>query len=84
MPILNSIREADSSFYLLIPCLSHSLIDPINTEISMIEFTTVEAPCEGSITEKRSEFIAQLFPAKTEDECREIIETVKEASQGAS
>ena len=43
----------------------------------MIEFTTVEAPCEGSITEKRSEFIAQLFPAKTEEECREIIETVK-------
>ncbi|MBR3446990.1 MAG: YigZ family protein [Oscillospiraceae bacterium] len=43
----------------------------------MIEFTTVSAPCEGSITEKRSEFIAQLFPAKTEDECREIIETVK-------
>ncbi len=43
----------------------------------MIEFTTVAAPCEGSITEKRSEFIAQLFPAKTEEECRQIIEAVK-------
>ena len=43
----------------------------------MIEFTTIAAPCEGSITEKRSEFIAQLFPAKTEEECREIIEAVK-------
>ena len=43
----------------------------------MIEFTTIAAPCEGSITEKRSEFIAQLFPAKTEDECRQIIEAVK-------
>ena len=43
----------------------------------MIEYTTIEAPCEGSITEKRSEFIAQLFPAKTEDECRQIIEAVK-------
>ena len=43
----------------------------------MIEFTTIAAPCEGSITEKRSEFIAQLFPAETEEECREIIETVK-------
>ena len=43
----------------------------------MIEYTTIAAPCEGSITEKRSEFIAQLFPAETEDECREIIETVK-------
>lgn len=43
----------------------------------MIEFTTIAAPCEGSITEKRSEFIAQLFPAKTEEECRAIIEKVK-------
>ena len=43
----------------------------------MIEFTTVEAPCEGSITEKRSEFIAQLFPAKTAEECTQIIEAVK-------
>ena len=43
----------------------------------MIEFTTIEAPCEGSITEKRSEFIAQLFPAKTAEECVQIIEAVK-------
>ena len=43
----------------------------------MIEYTTIAAPCEGSITEKRSEFIAQLFPAETEDECREIIEAVR-------
>ena len=43
----------------------------------MIEFTTVEAPCEGSITEKRSEFIAQLFPVKTAEECTQIIEAVK-------
>lgn len=43
----------------------------------MIEFTTIAAPCEGSITEKRSEFIAQLFPAQTEEECRSIIEAVK-------
>ena len=43
----------------------------------MIEYTTIEAPCEGSITEKRSEFIAQLFPAETAEECLQIIETVK-------
>lgn len=43
----------------------------------MIEYTTVESPCEGSITEKRSEFIAQLFPAKTPEECMEIIEAVR-------
>lgn len=43
----------------------------------MTEYTTIAAPCEGSITEKRSEFIAQLFPAKTEDECRQIIEAVR-------
>ena len=43
----------------------------------MIEFTTIAAPCEGSITEKRSEFIAQLFPAKTAEECVQIIEAVK-------
>ena len=43
----------------------------------MIEFTTVSAPCEGSITEKRSEFIAQLFPAQSEEICRSIIEDVK-------
>ena len=38
----------------------------------MIEFTTIAAPCEGSITEKRSEFIAQLFPAKNAEECVQI------------
>ena len=27
----------------------------------MIEYTTIAEPCEGSVTEKRSEFIAQLF-----------------------
>lgn len=43
----------------------------------MIEYTTIAAPCEGSITEKRSEFIAQLFPAETEEQCRGIIEAVK-------
>ena len=43
----------------------------------MIEYTTIAAPCEGSITEKRSEFIAQLFPAESEAKCREIIEAVK-------
>ncbi|MBP0975346.1 MAG: YigZ family protein [Oscillospiraceae bacterium] len=43
----------------------------------MIEYTTIEAPCEGSITEKRSEFIAQLFPAETAEACVQIIEAVK-------
>ena len=43
----------------------------------MIEYTTIASPCEGSITEKRSEFIAQLFPAQDEAQCREIIEAVK-------
>ena len=43
----------------------------------MIEYTTIEAPCEGSITEKRSEFIAQLFPAETAEKCVQIIEAVK-------
>ena len=43
----------------------------------MIEYTTIEVPSEGSITEKRSEFIAQLFPAKTAEECVQIIEAVK-------
>ena len=43
----------------------------------MIEYTTVSAPCEGRIIEKRSEFIAQLFPADSESACREIIEAVR-------
>ena len=43
----------------------------------MIEYTTMEAPCEGSITEKRSEFIAQLFPAENAEQCVQIIEAVK-------
>lgn len=46
-------------------------------EKNMIEYTTISAPCEGSIIEKRSEFIAQLFPAQSEEECREIIEAVR-------
>ena len=43
----------------------------------MIAYTTIEAPCEGSITEKRSEFIAQLFPVRTPEECQAVIEAVK-------
>ncbi|MBR6107853.1 MAG: YigZ family protein [Oscillospiraceae bacterium] len=31
----------------------------------MTEFTTIAAACEQSLTEKRSEFIAQLFPVQT-------------------
>lgn len=43
----------------------------------MIEYTTIAAPCEGSITEKRSEFIAQLFPAQSAEECIRLIDAVK-------
>lgn len=43
----------------------------------MIEYTTIAAPCEGSITEKRSEFIAQLFPAQSAEECMRLIDAVK-------
>ena len=43
----------------------------------MIEYTTIAEPCEGSVTEKRSEFIAQLFPAETAEACMQQIDAVK-------
>ena len=43
----------------------------------MIDYITISAPCESSLTEKRSEFIAQLFPCKTAEEALAIVETVK-------
>ena len=44
----------------------------------MTEYYTIAAPCEGSVTEKRSEFIAQLFPVKTAEEAAARIEEVKQ------
>ena len=43
----------------------------------MTEYYTIAAPCEGSVTEKRSEFIAQLFPVTTAEEAATRIEEVK-------
>ena len=34
----------------------------------MTDYQTIAAPHEASLTEKRSEFIAQLFPAQTAEE----------------
>ncbi|MBQ8921778.1 MAG: YigZ family protein [Oscillospiraceae bacterium] len=42
-----------------------------------MEFTTVAAYCEASVTEKRSEFIAQLFPAKSAEEALAAVDAVK-------
>lgn len=43
----------------------------------MVEYTTISSGCEGSYTEKRSEFIAQIIPCKTTEECNGHIEAVK-------
>ena len=43
----------------------------------MTEYRTVSAPCEGTVTEKRSEFIAQLFPCESAEECLTRIAEVK-------
>ena len=43
----------------------------------MTEYRTIAAPCEGTVTEKRSEFIAQLFPAESADACLELVAGVK-------
>ena len=43
----------------------------------MVEYTTIAAPCEGSYTEKRSEFIAQLFPCTDPDACAAQIDAVR-------
>ena len=43
----------------------------------MTEYFTVAAPCEASVTEKRSEFIAQLFPAQDAEQCSALIAQVK-------
>lgn len=43
----------------------------------MIEYTTAAAPAEASYTEKRSEFIAQLFPVTEATESLRLIDGVK-------
>lgn len=43
----------------------------------MTEYYTIAAPHEASLTEKRSEFIAQLFPVQTAEEAALRIEEVK-------
>ncbi|MCR5306969.1 MAG: YigZ family protein [Oscillospiraceae bacterium] len=43
----------------------------------MTEFTTAAAPVEASYTEKRSEFIAQLFPVSEPEECLRLIDSIK-------
>ena len=43
----------------------------------MIDYITVASACESSLTEKRSEFIAQLFPCKTAEDALAFVETVK-------
>ena len=43
----------------------------------MLEYTTPAEPCEGSMTEKRSEFIAQIIPAATAEACMQHIDAVK-------
>ena len=43
----------------------------------MTEYFTPAAPCEASVTEKRSEFIAQLFPASDADACAALVAQVK-------
>lgn len=43
----------------------------------MQEYLTITEQSEASLTEKRSEFIAQLFPVKTADEALAHLETVR-------
>ncbi|MCQ2417447.1 MAG: YigZ family protein [Oscillospiraceae bacterium] len=43
----------------------------------MIEYTTPAESCESSITEKRSEFIARIFPVETVEACMQAIDAVK-------
>lgn len=42
-----------------------------------MEYRTIAAPCEASITEKRSEFIAQLMPVLTPEEAAAFIEQIR-------
>lgn len=42
-----------------------------------MDFFTIAAPCEGSIIEKRSEFIAQLFPVTSADDFASIFEEIR-------
>ena len=43
----------------------------------MTEYCTIAAAGEGTVTEKRSEFIAQLFPVQTAEAAAECISAVK-------
>ena len=43
----------------------------------MTEYQTIAAANEASVTEKRSEFIAQLFPVQSAEEAMQCIEEVK-------
>ncbi len=48
-----------------------------------MEYRTIEKPAEGVLIEKKSEFIAQLFPVKTGDEAIACIEAVKKEHRKA-
>lgn len=43
----------------------------------MIDYITIAQPCESSLTEKRSEFIAQLFPCKAAADALAFVDAVK-------
>ena len=42
-----------------------------------MEYSTIAAPCEASVTEKRSEFIAQLFPIATAEDFTAKLEEIR-------
>ena len=49
----------------------------------MMEYRTIAAPVSASFVEKKSEFIAQLFPARTQEEAVEAIEEVRKQHRRA-
>ena len=42
-----------------------------------MDYLTIASPCEASLTEKRSEFIAQLFPVSNADDFTRILDEIR-------
>lgn len=48
-----------------------------------MEYRTIAAPVSASFVEKKSEFIAQLFPVRTQEDAVEAIENVRKQHRRA-
>lgn len=50
---------------------------PMSEQTKITSYKTIQTACEGTLEEKKSRFIAQLFPVHSQEEAMAVIESVK-------